>query len=73
MRPRAHVAADERAVQHARQHDVVDVATVTGEQARVLASPDRLADEPAGALELVMPDPGDAYRRPARTAAMMPW
>ena len=42
------VAANERAMEHARQHHVVDIAAVAGEQARVFAARHRLPDEPAG-------------------------
>ena len=47
MRPARHVAAHERAVQHAREHDVVDVPAVPGQQPRVFAPLHRLPDEPA--------------------------
>ena len=41
-----HVAAQERGVEHAGQRHVVDVLTVTGEQAAVLLAVHRLTDEP---------------------------
>ena len=41
------VAAHERRFQHARQRDVIDVATAPGEQAGVLLACHRLADESA--------------------------
>src|SRR6202011_2828465 len=42
------VAADEGGVEHAGHDDVVDVLPVPGEQAGVLPSSHRLADEPSG-------------------------
>ena len=54
------------------QHDVVDVAAVPGEQARVLAALHRLADEPArgrrASCRTAAPAPPRAAPR-----AMMPW
>ena len=46
-------AAQRRGVQHVRQHDVVDVAALAGEQARVLDPLHALADPAEGAARLL--------------------
>ena len=70
-----HVAAQERGMQHPRQHDVVDVATGAGEDARVL---DPLDPGPYGACSDLLHGPhlatsrGRRQRRPRGSRARTP-
>ena len=64
-----HLAAEERGVEHAGQRHVVDVLTVTGEQAAVLLAVHRLTDEPRRAGHDVPPIAAAARW----TARRIPW